>query len=318
MKNTIYILSFLISTTILSQNNNGEIIYLDFYNKKTSKENAFYYVNKSKYQNNILLYQKYARSKQDTIILVEKYFYDEKGNKQGKYISYYIDGKNKSLGFYDNDLKIGQWKFYKKTRRTHKDTLNTNIYYYKLETYNNDVKDGIFKEFYSDGKLRGEGNYKNNHLFGECKWYFENGQLSSDESYNEKGKLKEIKQWNENGSVYKGKMKPLKGAISNKKFFAKKMSTRIMNRFNKNIFKMYPNKRGKIYAIFTVNKEGIIEKVKTKTNLPMAYSNEVKKLLLNFPIQKPSYYIINLLVLSLLFLFQLHSNVKKHTTKKRL
>lgn len=50
-------------------------------------------------------------------------------------------------------------------------------------------RDGFWKEFFDDGKLKAEGNYQKDKRLGEWKFYHQNGMLEQIGSYNDEGKF---------------------------------------------------------------------------------------------------------------------------------
>ncbi len=56
-------------------------------------------------------------------------------------------------------------------------------------------RDGPWKDYYPDGKLKAEGGYENGKQVGEWKFYFENGKIEQTGKYNKQGKLEGIWKW---------------------------------------------------------------------------------------------------------------------------
>ncbi|MFQ5335989.1 MAG: toxin-antitoxin system YwqK family antitoxin, partial [Flavobacteriales bacterium] len=85
-----------------------------------------------------------------------------KGVLKGPYKSFYADQKLRIKGQYDNNLRTGQWKYYKYT--------DTNIpYVFQFNTYENDTLNGPFMLMTNDTIT--EGNYAGNLLNGPWKQY---------------------------------------------------------------------------------------------------------------------------------------------------
>ncbi len=101
---------------------------------------------------------------------------------------YYPDGKLKISAMFRNDIPEGIRREYNPEGRIEK------AYLYKngilsgegiiLEDGN---KDGAWKEYYSDGKIKAEGNYENGKQTGEWKYYFETGRLEQIGRFNKQG-----------------------------------------------------------------------------------------------------------------------------------
>ena len=75
-------------------------------------------------------------------------------------------------------------------------------------TFVNGIKEGLEKEWFKNGKLRYEGNMKNNKEDGVSRYYHENGTLSWEVNY-KNGVIEGLeKEWFENGKLrYEGNMK---------------------------------------------------------------------------------------------------------------
>ena len=97
------------------------------------------------------------------------YFYDEKGHKKWKEVSF-IDNVKEGKSFeYSIDGRLITIIFYKKGTLVGKELINR---YDKLNK-----KKGTWKVFYEDGKLKEESRYKNDLLNGYLKEYDQNGKL---------------------------------------------------------------------------------------------------------------------------------------------
>ena len=292
MKQLLYMLFLFIASINAQTQDKGEVTYLDFNHKPTAKENAAYYEFKTPYKNDIIKYQKYFIASATKAFLVEKYYLDEEDRKQGKYNSYFKDGILMTEGIYKDDLKFGPWKKYMKAPDTKIDSVDNSVYLQSTKYYKEDKRNGKFKETYEDGSLQGEGQYKDDNLYGECKWYHRNGQMSSLEFYDEKGKLKKIQQWEENGEEKHKKLKPNHDLSERKRNLHYVITKELSIKMNKNIYKMYPNQYGKIYVQILLDKNGKIHIIKTKSTsgISLEYENEIKRVLSNMAIQKPIYY----------------------------
>jgi len=292
MKQLLYMLFLFIASVNAQTQDKGEVTYLDFNHKPTAIKNAAYYEFRTPYKNDIIKYQKYFIASATKAFLVEKYYLDKKDKKQGKYNSYFKDGVLMSEGIYKDDLKFGPWKRYMKVSFISLDSIDNSVYLQSIKYYKEDKINGKFKEVYEDGSIQGEGQYKNDNLFGECKWYHRNGQISSLEFYSEKGKLKKIQQWDENGVESYKKLKPNHNTKANLKLLKGNITRYLSYNMNRDIYKKYPNQNGKVYVQIELEKTGKINVLKTKSTfgLSLAYEKEVKRLLNKMPIQKPIYF----------------------------
>ena len=279
MKN-IFLFLFFFSGIVIAQNHdNDKVEYLDFNEKPTSKANAVYYEFTTAYKEGIWKYQKFFISSSTKAFLVEKYYFDGKGHKQGKYKSYFENGFIRTEGIYLNDMKSGQWKSYIK----HKDSLNSSTHPSKLgriETYKNDKRDGIFKQYYYNGIIKTEGTYKNGKNYSVCKWYYRSGKISSKEEYDENGKIISSIMWYEDGTLSEEKQL----ILSNSKPLKIDIQKYVLNHFNKNLYKLYNFGNGKIIVGMQLTEEAELKILSVLRNgfIPEAFENEIRKWTLKY------------------------------------
>ena len=292
MKQIFYISFFFVVIVNAQTPDKGEVTYLDFNQKPTNKENAFYYEFRTPYKNDIIKYQKYFIYSTTKAYLVKKYYLDKEGKKQGKYLSFYNTGQIRREGIYLNNVKNGPWKYYNILNIKKPDSILNKSSLTDIESYNNGLKEGAFQEYHYNGNNKGEGSYKNDVLFGECKWYHQNGQLSSYEFYNENGKIDSIIQWNENGTLSKGKLKPLKGPIKDKNKAINSITQRISKNFNKTLLRNNNYEQGKVFVGLKLSKEGTIENlhINSTSKIPFSFEKEIKRIINNIKTVEKSYY----------------------------
>ena len=105
----------------------------------------------------------------------------------GKWMFFYANGVKKAEGEFaegkfelgctgsDNYMDVtvmsGTWKFWNKNKNL-ETTCN-----FKLNEYQEEILDGEYTHYYSNGKIKEEGNYKNNKKDGPWKYWNENGSL---------------------------------------------------------------------------------------------------------------------------------------------
>ncbi len=292
LKKIIFCVFLLFPVLFAAQNTDkGKVSYLDFEGKPTTKENAVFYEFKTEYKPGIFKIQKFFLIDYKAY-LVEKYYSDDKGRKQGKYTSYFKDGVLKLEGIYKDDLKYGPWKTYKKMPFISMDSINNSTYLFTMEYYKNNVKEGRFKQFFEDGKVYGEGFYKAGKLFGESKWYYRNGQVSQMEIYDDNGKLIELKKWEVNGKPMKVLKKEYKQEGISKQELQEILRFHIRSSFNKNLYNKYPNKPyGTIYIQFRLDKHGRVTllRIKSTQGVPSEFTDEIIRIFKDIPQQKPIY-----------------------------
>ena len=99
--------------------------------------------------------------------------------------------------------------------------------------YINGKKDGIHKEWYDDGQIKSELEFKEGKKDFKHKEWFESGQLRSVESY-DNGSLIDNQIWNEDGGKYSSNL-PINDSINNVKIWYD--NGQLMKSYNLNIIK---------------------------------------------------------------------------------
>jgi antitoxin component YwqK of YwqJK toxin-antitoxin module len=107
----------------------------------------------------------------------------------GIYKSFYLNGKPKTVGFYDQNTPDSLWTYYFengniKMRGTLKKGINTGKWVYYFENGQKSMsgklvknkKEGAWQYFYENGNLKIEGQYKNGQKTGEWQYFYENGK----------------------------------------------------------------------------------------------------------------------------------------------
>jgi len=108
----------------------------------------------------------------------------------GKWTSYYQNGKIKLSGHTKNDLPDSVWTCYAENGIKKSETQ-----------YKNGILCGFTTEFYDNGQISKNEIYKDGKLEGECKEYYPNGQLTSSSFY-KNGELNgNSLRFNENGAL---------------------------------------------------------------------------------------------------------------------
>jgi antitoxin component YwqK of YwqJK toxin-antitoxin module len=112
------------------------------------------------------------------------------GKKHGFFFYLGLDGYVEAMAQYYDDIPHGAWRKYYKSAALAEE-LNFNM----------GLKDGpVYRNFLS-GKKQEVGFYSNNKRVGTNKWFFENGNLSTEYNYTD-GKLDGgIKEYYENGNI---------------------------------------------------------------------------------------------------------------------
>lgn len=122
--------------------------------------------------------------------------YDQSGVKNGKFVSYYGDGKLYQQAQYKNDQLEGEAKMYYDNGNLHKQFIlsggkknglyhvynrNGNPDY--AETYADGKREGTVRSYFKSGALYYQGQYKNDEISGTFHEYYENGTLSYETNF---------------------------------------------------------------------------------------------------------------------------------------
>ena len=104
---------------------------------------------------------------------------------KGKYVN---QQKDSLWVYYDNKGQLKSQENYKNgkldgQRVVYYEPINGQYRVAKFEYYTNGVRDGQFKEYYPNTKLKAEGTYKDGNLNGTVKYYHGNGKLERIERY---------------------------------------------------------------------------------------------------------------------------------------
>jgi len=109
---------------------------------------------------------------------------------------YYTDGKIKASGTYRNGNPEGIYREY----NTMGQIIRSLVYDMGTIIGEGIVKedgsrDGYWKDYYPDGKLKAEGDYKNGKQVGEWKFYYPGGKLEQDGKFTNTGKFQGTWKW---------------------------------------------------------------------------------------------------------------------------
>ncbi|HEY5688352.1 MAG TPA: hypothetical protein VIS27_08620, partial [Yeosuana sp.] len=164
--------------------------------------------------------------------------------------------------------------------------------------YYNGYKEGIYKQYYPDGKLKVEGNHKLNEKEGNEIHYDESGNQINEIKY-KKGKLLKSKSDSSmlvdvpNGMIENVPVHPdcekFLGNKARKKCMYKAVSEFVSQKFNTSLMKKYgitSGKKIKINVFFKINKQGKVVDVNAKSPLP-ALTEEAIRVINLLPLMKP-------------------------------
>jgi len=119
-------------------------------------------------------------------LLREEDYYQ--GRRDGQYTEYARDGEIIAQGNYADGERNGEWKFISGD--------NT-----ELGTYLLGLRDGLWKAFYPNDKLRFKGKYNQGNPDGHHILYYENGRIKEERYYQNGLRNKTWKKFNEEGEV---------------------------------------------------------------------------------------------------------------------
>jgi antitoxin component YwqK of YwqJK toxin-antitoxin module len=151
-----------------------------------------------------------------------KYYYEygglkaegnlKRGIRHGEWVNYFENEIVKSTGEYDNATKDGIWNFYfedgtLKAQAFYRAGSGTYTEFYhsgkiRLEGENkNEQSFGSWTYYYESGEVQGIGNYLNGERQGEWVFHHPNGQKSAQGTYQKGLKSGEWQYWHDNGAL---------------------------------------------------------------------------------------------------------------------
>ena len=136
-------------------------------------------------------------------------YYDDKGELKdvGNYVNDTLEGNYKRYykgaviheGVYSKGEKVGEWKFYYRCKNIARAKKDGGWKYYckggrisKVENYINNTLNGVYKEYYYNGKVRLEGLYSNGKKDKKWVFYSKNGVKEKELFYAENSILWEL------------------------------------------------------------------------------------------------------------------------------
>lgn len=126
--------------------------------------------------------------------ILESEIWYKAGEKNGIY-RHYEDGCLRDEGTYLKGKRDGLWKKY----------TCSDYYLQEEETWKNDEREGPFKEYFKNGKLKREGNYLLGEYNGPYKEYFDNGKVSEEGNYKKGKRTGSWKIYSSSGELYETK-----------------------------------------------------------------------------------------------------------------
>jgi len=119
-------------------------------------------------------------------LLREEEYYQ--GRRDGNYTEFSRNGEIIATGAYADGERNGEWSF------KSGDNTETGVYLLGL-------RDGLWKAFYPDGKLRFKGTYNQGNPDGRHTLYYDKGRIKEERNYENGLRSKTWKKYNEEGEV---------------------------------------------------------------------------------------------------------------------
>jgi len=136
------------------------------------------------------------------LITVSKYVMDvkqedaEEVTKLDIRSEYYPDGKIKAMGTFRNGIPEGIRREYSLEGQITRSMIYKNgVILGEGIVLEDGTKEGHWKEYYADGSLRSEGEYKENKPIGPWKYFYPDGKIEQDGKYSNSGKLTGTWKW---------------------------------------------------------------------------------------------------------------------------
>lgn len=141
------------------------------------------------------------------------------------------------------------------------------------------VKQGVFRTFYKDGKVKSQTNYNRGLIVGESVTFYPSGNIDSKLVYNNQGNLVQSSYFKEDGTNSQYKIAEFPGGDAAMYRF---IGSNIMLNWKISEGK----KQGKVNAIFTVSPTGHLSNVSVPDSPSKAITEEVKRLISIMPVWK--------------------------------
>ncbi len=112
-----------------------------------------------------------------------------KGVEDGDFAEFSLDGMIIEQGVFEMGLKEGQWVMH----------VGDHI---EKGVFSNGLKEGHWKYYYSNEKIKFEGDFIQGQEDGKHLWFFENGKLNEERHYMYGSREKTWKMYNDDGTLY--------------------------------------------------------------------------------------------------------------------
>lgn len=106
------------------------------------------------------------------------------------------DGGNSNIQLqFDDNINLIRMCIYQKN------VEKNYTFLYKSIEYKNNMKNGLFKQYYSNTQLNIQASYKDNKFDGKRFFYYENGNVKSEEFFIDDKPEGIYRQWTQNGNL---------------------------------------------------------------------------------------------------------------------
>ena len=163
------------------------------YSEPGRKKSEWFKQNNSDTYTEVLYYENFSKAVSTEFVLVPMDQSKGRNNilnivKQGIQTRWDEGGAQVNQGSYLNDRRVGVWKVYYNSDFTEEVYLHSEAGYYRTITYDQQGKiSGVVKDYFISGQLQWEGQLLEefpDKPHGECKRYYQNGQLQSIRNFN--------------------------------------------------------------------------------------------------------------------------------------
>ena len=318
MRNTkfafILLTLFLINSQASFAKKDTTIFYCNKELKKTSKKRAAYYAKVFQLKDGTFGFKQFDF--RNNLYLTGSCLDKKMTHKQGAFIYYNLSGNKDKSGFYENNQATGEWKYFanngtvleignyknnersgewnffndsgKKRKRVNymKGKYDGNYLAWDNDTliaqgqYRNDLKEGNWKYWYSNGTTDSEGTYFNNKRHNIWQFYFETGELSATEVYSN-GEAIKIEWYDIEGTP----VTPQEPLEQDPSFPGgnKAMSSFIAENINYPELAREMGEQGIIYISYTVEAGGTLSNFRIRKGVSMSLDQEALRVVKLMP-----------------------------------
>lgn len=185
---TFFLVYTIIILSLYGKSQDTLTIYYDKSWNKTSIDNSSFYRKAFKETRKKWIVTDYY--KDGTIQMKGQYICRRMKKKNGKFIYFYKNGEKKTENNYVNNIKMGLYQ----------EWFDDGVI--KLQgKYTNNDKDGMWVSYFRNSQIREKGNYQQGKKMGEWNSFFINGQINTSGSFQEGKRIGKWSWFFENGQI---------------------------------------------------------------------------------------------------------------------